>query len=360
MKKAALHWAPLAAALISIGLCSNAAAQAVGQGGNVSELGSTKAPPPPPPPSQPGVMATGPIGAAGVVPGMTAGQVNSPAAATLPSPKINLVNQAVRSTAPMTPQEILQFRKQIQQRQEAAYENIRPGPPPKPVITQYRLDLSPGATPPVVRAQIGEGALVDFIDAAGNPWPIVTAENFAAPSISVSKLDDHTMSIAINNPQAMGNVGVILKGLASPVMLTVVPAQAETDYRVDMIVPKVYGQSHQPLGRLAQASTPALQTQLLAQFLLQVVPKGAKELSVHGDPGVRAWQISPTRMVLRTPSELAIPGFYAMSKSPDGTYAYLTQLAPSIQLLSDGSYETVSIGGYDVGGAVSRLSQSAN
>lgn len=359
MSMTAPRWAPLAAALLAMGLCTAAAAQAVGQGGNVSTLGSSKAPPPPPPP-QGLPMDTGPIGAAGVVPGASSQQGDSAATATLPSPKINLVNEAVRSTAPMTPQEILEFRRQIQERQAAAYENIRHGPPPKPVITQYRLDLSPGATPPVVRAQIGEGALVDFIDAAGDPWPIVTAENFAAPAISVSKLDDHTMSIAINNPQAMGNVGVILKGLASPVMLTVVPAQAETDYRVDMIVPKIYGQAHQPLGRLAQASTPALQSQLLSQFLLQVIPKGAKELRVRGASGVRAWQISATRMVLRTHSELAIPGFYAMSKSPDGTYAYLTQLTPSVQLLSEGNYETAQIGGYDVGGSVSRLSQSAD
>ena len=333
MKRPALRWAPVVAMLLACGIGSSAEAQAVGQGGNVPPLGSAQAGP-----SLPSSAAT----------------------ATLPSPKINLVNEAVRKTAPLTPQQIIQFRQQIEQRQEAAYENIRPGPPPKPVITQYRLDLSPGATPPIVRAQIGEGALVDFIDAAGNPWPILTAENFAAPAISVSKLDDHTLSIAINNPQAMGNIGVILKGLASPVMLTVVPAQSETDYRVDMIVPKVYGQTHQPLGRLVQASTPALQTQLLSQFLLQVVPKGAKTLRVQGDPGVLAWQISPTRMVLRTHAELAIPGFYAMSKSPDGTYAYLTQLTPSVQLLNDGSYESVQIGGYDVGGSASQASQAAD
>lgn len=311
------------------------------QGGNVGHLEAAD-----PGPQSASKTPTG--GAAGGA-AKTVTPVN---AAVLPSPKIDLVNEAVQQTAPLTPQEILDLRKQIQERTNAMYEPITKGPLPTPVITQYKLDLSPGATPPVVRVAVGQGSVVSFIDASGAPWPIKDAENFNLRGMKVAQLDSNDLSIALLNPMAMGNVAVVLDGLASPVIFTVTPAQAQTDYRVDMIIPKLRKDNGlRPLAKAPDSGTPSLDAEELGAFLLKIPPKSATALVVHGADGVMAWQISPTQMVVRTDDEVTYPAYYKKHTSSDGMSVYELPISPQVTVLKSGEFVRFDISGFQIDGS---------
>lgn len=358
--------AGLKVALAALSLAGAAAAQvAPTQGGNVSKLGSATPGAAGQPPGQATLTGRNPL----ITPpaGSAAERAVTPVnAATLPSPKINLVNEAVRQTAPLTPDEILDLRRQIQARTDAMYEPINKGPLPTPVITQYKLDLSPGATPPVVRVAIAQGSVVNFVDASGAPWPIKDAENFNMKGMKVAQLDSHDLSIALLNPMAMGNVAVVLDGLASPIIFTVTPAQAQTDYRADMIVPKLR-KDHglRPLAQAADAGTPSLDAENLGGFLLKIPPKSARALTVKGLDGAMAWQISPTQMVVRTDNEVTYPAYYRKHSSGDGTSVYELPLSPQVTVLHAGEFVRFNVSGFQVdesagAGGTSNAASSAN
>src|SRR3546814_11610448 len=86
---------------------------------------------------------------------------------------------------------------------------------------------------------LGLGAVVTVLVSAGNPWPILAAENFYVQAMGVKQLGEHVLAISANSDYLRGSVGVMLKGLATPVTFTVIPGVDNTDYRVDLRVPGI-------------------------------------------------------------------------------------------------------------------------
>lgn len=282
-------------------------------------------------------------------PGQAAAGARSPASgAPMPSPKVSaevdLVNETLEQTAPLTREELVRLRKQLVERNKGLTDNITGAAPPRPSSQIYQLDLSPNAVaaPPVVRVTPGQGAVVSFLDATGKPWPIVVADN-ANPDggIVVSQFTAHQLSVFARNYTAFGNVLVALKDLPSAVGFSVVSGQDRTDYQVQMVIPRF--KDGVPTNVISQGSIPAVGTADLFDFLLRTPPSTAKQLKVDGLPGATAWQTGPSKMVIRTEAQLteALRHF-----SMDGIGVYEVRLTPVVIGTLNGRYVQMRLSGY--------------
>src|SRR5690606_3025973 len=113
-------------------------------------------------------------------------------AGMLPNPQLDIPGEVIKQVAPATTEQIRQIIEEIHLRQGAASTPVNPGIVNQ--ASQYVVDLSPGATPPVVRVAKGVGAIVNFVDSAGNPWPISFARNFHQEAATVTQMATHVLS----------------------------------------------------------------------------------------------------------------------------------------------------------------------
>ncbi len=230
----------------------------------------------------------------------------------------------------MTPEQIVRLRQLFAQSQYAAAAS--PWTPPRPVESSQTVDLSPGATPPVVRLQQGFVSSVVFLDSTGAPWPIEAYDvgNPSTFSINWNKTDN-TLMIQPSSLYTSGNIAVRLRTLQTPVMLTLVPGQVVVDYRADLHI--------RGLGPNAQASPtgdglPGTTPSELLMVLNGVPPDGSQMLKVTGGDA-QAWLVNNT-LYLRTRLTVLSPGWLATLTSADGTHAYQMQKAPQIMVSQHG------------------------
>lgn len=270
---------------------------------------------------------------------------NSTSADSLPSPKIDLAEEAVKRLAPANAEQLRKILEELYTRQGAALTPARPGIVGRAV--QYNVDLSPGATPPVVRVSRGLGATVNFVDAAGNPWPITFANNFYAEAFTVTQMAPHVLSVASNSPHLSGSVGVMLKGLTAPVNFIVTPGQDETDYRADLHIPGLSPDAAPVPGGLSPR--PDVAGGNLMDFLYGATPKGATRLKVTGagveQSNTRAWQAANGQLVLRTSAHVVSPGWYNMQPALDGTTVYALPGSPVVRVSVNGEVQSFTVEG---------------
>lgn len=226
------------------------------------------------------------------------------------------LESATQALLPLGPAEIRELHRRIDAAKRATAD--RPDGLPKPLATTLTVDLSPGATPPLVRVTPYHGAAVNFIDATGSPWPIARAVNFTGRDFSVETPIEGGASITINanGYYTNGNVAVYLKDLALPVVVALSSGQREMDYRVDLRIPR----------RGPNAPAPVMQTETEPQFdkalielLDGVVPPGAQALVVKGAANTRAWRLGD-KLVIRT--TLALREFRSRLFAADKTAVY--------------------------------------
>jgi intracellular multiplication protein IcmK len=262
----------------------------------------------------------------------------------LASARPDLVNESVEQIAPLTREEIVRLRRELEERARGMTENVTGRPAPKPSAQVFQLDLSPtaAAAPPVVRVTPGQGAVISFLDATGAPWPIELADNAAADGgIVVQRFTNHQLSVFVRTRTALGNVLVALKGLPTAVSFTVVSGQEATDYQVHLVVPRFL--NGPPTNVLSSSSVPALGTSDLFDYLLRTPPQGSKPLRIEGMPGAAAWQTGPTKMVVRTDAQLteALRHF-----SLDGTGVYEVRLSPLVLGTFNGRFVELKVSGF--------------
>ncbi|OXR48016.1 hypothetical protein PuT2_14830 [Pusillimonas sp. T2] len=259
----------------------------------------------------------------------------------LPTPKLDLKQEVLNQVAPMEPALIREIIVELEKRRQAA--STPAATDVKAALSSFNVDLSPGATPPVVRIARGQGAVVTFLDAAGNPWPIQAAENFYSQAMDVKQLSGHVLSVAARSDYLRGSVGVMLEGLATPVTFTVIPAVNATDYRVDLRVPGIApGAIPQVAGGGMSASVGSAD---LMAFLYGQTPDGAKRLKVKGNPDVSAWQSASGDLVIRTAAMIASPAWSEKLPSADGTSVYRLPPTPVVLLSRHGKISNVEIQG---------------
>lgn len=227
-----------------------------------------------------------------------------------------------RSLYPLNPEQIVRL-KQIYQTSEYAQAST-PGTPPKPTATSQFVNLSPGSTPPVIRLSQGFVSSLVFLDSTGAPWPI-SAYDLGDPGAFNIQWDktSNTLMIQALKLYNYGNLAVRLRGLNTPVMLTLIPGQKAVDYRVDL---RVQGYGPNAKSMPMEEGIPPSASDILLHVLDGVPPAGSQRLVVSGGDA-RAW-LSNEKMYIRTNLTILSPGWLASMTSADGMHAYEMQKSP--------------------------------
>lgn len=263
----------------------------------------------------------------------------------MPAP--DLADESVRMIAPLSAEEILRVRRELNVRQKAAVEPLIPQG--KPSTRLARLDLSPGATPEVIRISMSEGAVVSFIDAAGRPWPIENADSFNPNGFDIAAFGKNGLSIASKMEQAIGNVAVRLEGMSGAITFKVLSghtASRDLDYAIDLQVPRYLPGVAAPMG--AVMSQPSLGVGELMDYLLRTPPRDARELKVEGIVGALAWQTPSGRIMLRTEKLVLSPDAKRRQSSSDGMTVYELPVTPVALVSDNGRLINVQISGFSI------------
>lgn len=227
-----------------------------------------------------------------------------------------------RSIYPLSPEQIVRL-KQVYQTSEYAQASPA-GVPPKPTATSQFVNLSPGSTPPVIRLSQGFVSSLVFLDSTGAPWPI-SAYDLGDPASFNIQWDktSNTLMIQAIKLYNYGNLAVRLRGLNTPVMLTLIPGQKAVDYRVDL---RVQGYGPNAKSMPMEEGIPPSASDILLHVLDGVPPAGSQRLIVSGGDA-RAW-LSNEKMYIRTNLTILSPGWLASMTSADGMHAYEMQKSP--------------------------------
>lgn len=275
-------------------------------------------------------------------------QAYRPAPTPMPgAPMPDLVQESINMLAPMTPAQIRELRLELERRQKAAAEPM--GFQGKPSTRLARLDLSPGATPEVIRISMSEGAVVSFIDAAGRPWPIENADSFNPTAFDIAAFGKNAISIASKVEQAVGNIAVRLEGMSGALTFKVLSGHAasrDLDYSVDLQLPRYLPGVPAPVGMVV--TQPSLGADELMDYLLRTPPRDARSLQVQGIVGALAWQTADGRLMLRTEKLVLSPNAKRRQSSSDGMTVYELPLTPVALVSDDGRMVNVQISGFSI------------
>lgn len=239
---------------------------------------------------------------------------------------------------PLTPEQIKILHLLYSANQRAASQY--PGVPPKPVSTSVIANLSPGATPPVVRLGAGFVTALVFLDSSGAPWP-VASYSLGNPQAFNIQWDKTSNILLVQGITAYrrGNIAVLLKGLNTPVMLEFVPGQSAMDVRVDVRVPGLG-----PNGQASVAGLPGVESPYLLNLLDGVPPKGSEQLTSSLCNNC-VWQYKG-KMYLRTRMTVLSPAWISTMSSVDGTHVYEMQPTPVVLVSRDGKVITMTVQGF--------------
>ncbi len=227
-----------------------------------------------------------------------------------------------RSIYPLNPEQVGRLKQKYQTNEYA--QAATPGVPPKPTATSQFVNLSPGATPPVIRLSQGFVSSLVFLDSTGAPWPIAAYDLGDPASFNIQwDKTSNTLMIQALKLYNYGNLAVRLKGLNTPVMLTLIPGQKAVDYRVDL---RVQGYGPNANSMPMEEGIPPSASDLLLHVLDGVPPAGSQRLTVSGGDA-RAW-LMDEKMYVRTNLTVLSPGWLASMTSADGTHAYEMQKSP--------------------------------
>ncbi len=249
---------------------------------------------------------------------------------------------------PMTPYQINKLKRMLTATKKAVATPA--GTPPTPITSSLLVNLAPGATPPVILLQQGFITSMVFVDTAGHPWPIEGIDVGNPNAFNVQWQQGSATNVLLveaNTLFTYGNLAVKLKGLTTPVMLTLVPGQKSVDYRVDIHV-----QGRSPLAPDASGSSlPSQASNVLLNVLNAIPPTGAKTLTVTGGScstmsnNCQAWYAN-NQLYVRIPMAILSPGWMSQMQSSDGMHAYVMQKTPSLLVSDYGSTTTLQIKGY--------------
>lgn len=231
-------------------------------------------------------------------------------------------DSAAQQMFPLSPEEVIRV-KQLYHTNEFAQASTA-GTPPKPTATSQFVNLSPGSTPPVIRLSQGFVSSLVFLDSTGAPWPISAYDLGDPDSFSIQwDKTSNTLMIQARKLYNYGNLAVRLRGLNTPVMLTLIPGQKAVDYRVDL---RVQGYGPNAKSMPMEEGIPPAANDILLHVLDGVPPQGSSRLMVSGGDA-RAWLLND-KMFIRTGLTILSPGWIGSMTSADGTHAYEMQKSP--------------------------------
>lgn len=258
-------------------------------------------------------------------------------------PKLTLRDEAfqemLNKTFPLRPDQIVELRKELSRSQQAVKTN--PKPPPQPVSSTMTVDLSPGATPPVIRLATGFVTSMVFVDSTGQPWPVGDFSLGNPESFNI-EWDSRTNALFVQSvkPFATGNLALRLTELDTPIMISLVNGQKEVDYRVDLQIARTGPKAKKGI---ATSQVPQGASSMILSVLDGVPPIGSKEVSVSGGAG-RAWR-HEGMLYFRTKYTLLSPAWTDSVSSLDGTKVYQLVETPLMLVSQNGKAMKIELQG---------------
>lgn len=266
---------------------------------------------------------------------------NQPQAAP-PPPPVD-INQAAfvettNTLLPMSPDQIRSLHALFDETQRAASEG--PGIPPLPTSTAVQVRLEPGATPPVIRLSAGIVTSLVLVDSTGAAWPI-KAYSIGNPKAFNIQWEPKSNLLLIQSltVSKTGNLAIVLSGLNTPIMVTLMSGQKAVDYRVDLRIPG-FGPNAKP----SIEGLPGTESPYLLDVLNGVPPPGSKKLVLPNCISCELWALGK-RFFLRTRFTLLSPAWISKMSSPDGTNAYELNQTPVLLLSEHGKVFTLYVEG---------------
>lgn len=269
-----------------------------------------------------------------------------------PNPEYSPIVEQFKSEQ-LTPEDITNIRRIIMDEKRAKLMPLKEHFQAKPINRRIVIDLSPNASPNIIRLGYNQGASITFSDANGKEWPMLNFTNFTPSIMKVNRPVESASLLTIEPAETSGtgNFAAFLKspsGEVQPVAFAVLLEQAEADYVVQAIMPMILSMS-------GQASIyPAAKSESLELALLGIQPTPDAISLIANDSRVQAWKIKnigadkkqrPYSMLLRSKSPILSPAPLSGKKleSRDGTRAYEIPYSPIITILSEGKSFMVKI-----------------
>lgn len=268
----------------------------------------------------------------------TAGQAIGPnGQQTVIAPPV--IKQARDVVSPFAPTEIREL--------HADFDETRKAKASQPVntipkISAVSVDLSPGSSPPLVRAARNEPSTVVFFDSTGAPWPLAAKPRVGSDDyFDVVWLKD-TSAVVITAKSSYEQTGmvVLLKGSATPIVIKLTSGDPDSDaktrivdYRLDVRVP----------GRGPDAKVPVLgqgrigmYDDVMQNFLDGTPPQDAKRIKIDGEAPshTQVWQLGGS-LYLRTPLDIR-SAFEQTMSSGDGMHVFKLDPTPLIAVSQAG------------------------
>ena len=226
--------------------------------------------------------------------------------------------------------------------------------PPEPINSSKIISLENGKLPTVVRLSAGYVSVIAFYDATGAIWPIrgysignpsavniVWNEGTAEEEITGEGYSN-TLLLQAQTLYKTTNMVIMLRGMNTPVVLDLIPGQAQVDYRMDLQVPKQGPLAKKSVGDdiLSGGNIPGYLTDLVNN-----IPP-AKSVQAHVSGGdAQAW-IYKKRLLIRTPLEIISPAWSTKLNGPNGlVHVYELPLTSSVIALRNGDVVKLKIEG---------------
>lgn len=251
-------------------------------------------------------------------------------------------HKLLRNTAPMTPAQIRELHS-VMQNSKRVVANPEKNPP-KGTSNTIIVDVSPGASAPVIRLAKGYVTAVRFLDATGQPWPISAYDIGNGNLFSVHwDQKGNTLFMESNTDYQKSNMMVQLQGLSAPVMLNLIPGQAATDYRDDLRInamgPNALTESDMSIPNAADPT--------LSQVLNGVQPHGTKQVGTSMMNTTAFEANDKSALYLRLPSDMTLlsPAWMSRLNSDDGVQAYKLPLASTIVVMQRGKITQFTVAG---------------
>lgn len=256
-------------------------------------------------------------------------------------------NEAMKVVAPFAPEQIREMRGSLENTRKAkAYKPVRA----IPRITSVSVDLSPGASLPVLRVMPGEISNLVILDSTGAPWPLAITPRISRDDIFTAEWmqGSHVVVVSTTSSYESGNIALFLQGATTPVVIKLVTGEPDSegeksrivDARLDVRIP---GRGPYAKAPLMGPGKIALYDDTLQAFLDGIPPKDARAVVAHGDvpTHTKVWQYNGDIFV-RTQQDIQTAFDQSLS-SGDGTKVYRLPATPFVTLSQMGQSVTLQL-----------------
>jgi intracellular multiplication protein IcmK len=261
-----------------------------------------------------------------------------------PPPRSMMLNRALESVTPLSPQEVrvvLGEQNAVKQAMSSQQVAI------VPKISALTVDLSPGASLPLSRTAVNYPSSITFIDSTGAPWNLGAAPISGNPAfVAYWVPKTPVMVVYASEPYVSGNITVYLEGLSVPVVINVTSGEADTtaktwtvDSRLDLRLPR---RGPNALAGAAPQSRIGLHDSTLQAFLDGIPPKDARRLKTSGEvPETTVWQLGDD-LYIRSRADIR-DEFEATLSSADGTHLWKLPVTPYVSFSVMGKTSALNV-----------------